>query len=174
MTPTHGNQQMSMFNGYYGQFMLNELFFHDGQTGQIILLVLRSGNSHSNKWYVSILKRIIIKIKSAYPKMEIVIRTDSSFSCVPFYELVGTYNLLFVTGQVSNAILKKKVSRAEKAVKHLFLNQGQKHQHFINFSYKAKSWHREQQCYSKVESTGLGMNIRHFVSNTLCFELKTC
>lgn len=31
--PTHGNQQMSMFNGYYGQFMLNELFFHDGETG---------------------------------------------------------------------------------------------------------------------------------------------
>ena len=25
--PTHGAQQMSMFNGYYGQFMLNELFF---------------------------------------------------------------------------------------------------------------------------------------------------
>jgi len=163
--PTHGNQQMSMFNGYYGQFMLNELFFHDGQTGQIILPVLRSGNSHSNKWYVSILKRIIIKIRSAYPKMEIIIRTDSGFSCAPFYKLVDTYNLLFVTGQASNAILKKKVSRAEKAVKHLFLKRGKKHQHFINFSYKAKSWHRKQQCYSKIESTGLGMNIRHFVSN---------
>ncbi|WP_262490693.1 transposase [Ichthyobacterium seriolicida] len=24
---THGNQQMSMFNGYYGKFMYNELFF---------------------------------------------------------------------------------------------------------------------------------------------------
>jgi hypothetical protein len=27
--PTHGAQQLSMFNGYYGQFMYNELFFHD-------------------------------------------------------------------------------------------------------------------------------------------------
>lgn len=52
--PTHGNQQMSMFNCYYGQFMLNELFFHDGETGQIILPVLRLGNNHSNKWYVGI------------------------------------------------------------------------------------------------------------------------
>jgi hypothetical protein len=163
--PTHGNQQMSMFNGYYGQFMLNELFFHDGETGQIILPVLRPGNSHSNKWYVAILKRIIIRIRAAYPEMEIVIRTDSGFSCAPFYELVDTYNLLFITGQASNSILKKKVSRAEKAVKHLFLNQGQKHQHFISFSYKAKSWPKEQQCYSKIESTGLGMNVRHFISN---------
>jgi len=163
--PTHGNQQMSMFNGYYGRFMLNELFFHDGETGQIILPVLRPGNSHSNKWYVGILKRIIIKIRNIYPEMEIVIRTDSGFSCAPFYELVDDYNLLFVTGQASNAVLKKKVSRAEKAVKHLYLNQKKKHQHFIGFAYKAKSWHKEQQCYSKVESTGLGLNVRHFISN---------
>jgi hypothetical protein len=163
--PTHGNQQMSMFNGYYGQFMLNELFFHDGQTGQIILPVLRPGNSHSNKWYVAILKRIIIKIRKSYPKMEIVIRTDSGFSCAPFYKLVDDYNLLFATGIASNAVLKKKVSRAVKAVKHLYLSQGKKHQHFIRFSYQAKSWHKEQQCYSKIESTGLGMNVRYFVSN---------
>ena len=57
--PTHGDQQMSLFNGFYGQFMYSELFFHDAQTGQIILPILRPGNSHSNKWYVSILKRII-------------------------------------------------------------------------------------------------------------------
>jgi len=163
--PTHGAQQMSMFNGYYGQFMLNELFFHDGETGQIILPVLRPGNSHSNKWYVGILKRIIIKIRAAYPDMEIVIRTDSGFSCAPFYELVEHYNLQFVTGQASNAVLKKRTSRAVKAVKHLYLNQGKKHQHFQSFAYQAKSWHKEQQCYSKVESTGLGMNVRHFVSN---------
>ena len=163
--PTHGNQQMSMFNGYYGQFMLNELFFHDGQTGQIILPVLRPGNSHSNKWYVGILKRIIIKIRTAYPEMTIVIRTDSGFSCAPFYKLVDDYHLLFVTGIASNAVLKKKASRAVKAVKHLYLNQRKKHQHFLKFTYQAKSWHKEQECYTKVESTGLGMNVRHFVSN---------
>lgn len=163
--PTHGNQQMSMFNGYYGQFMLNELFFHDGQTGQIILPVLRPGNSHSNKWYVSILKRIVKKIREAYPEMKIIIRTDGGFSCAPFYQLVDDYNLFFATGIASNSILKKKVSRAQKAVKQLYSDQGEKHQHFISFPYQAKSWHKEQQCYSKIESTGLGMNIRHIASN---------
>ena len=163
--PTHGNQQLSMFNGYYGQFMYNELFFHDGQTGQIILPVLRPGNSHSNKWYVGLLKRIVIKIRQAYPDMKIIIRTDSGFSCAPFYQLVEDYNLLFATGIASNAVLKRRVERAEKAVRHLHLKQGKKHQHFITFSYKAKSWHKEQQCYSKIESTGLGMNIRHIISN---------
>ena len=93
--PTYGNQQMSMFNGYYGRFMYNELFFHHGDTGQIIVPVLRPGNSHSNKWYVSILKRVLIKIRASYPNIEITIRADGGFSCAPFYELADTYNLFY-------------------------------------------------------------------------------
>lgn len=86
----------------HGQFMLNELFFHNAETDQIILSVFRLGNSHFNKWYVGILKRIIIKILATYPEMEIVIRTDNGFSCAPFYELVDRCGLLFVTGQASD------------------------------------------------------------------------
>ncbi|BAV94204.1 transposase [Ichthyobacterium seriolicida] len=132
---------------------------------QIILPVLRPGNSHSNKWYVSILKRIIIKIRESYPEMEIIIRSDSGFSCAAFYQLVDDFDLLYVTGIASNKVLKRKVSRSKNAVKKMYLDQGEKHQHFMSFTYKAKSWHKPQQCYSKVESTGLGMNIRHFSSN---------
>jgi len=44
--PTHGNQQLTMFNGYYGQFMYNELLFHDGETGQIILPILDKVTNH--------------------------------------------------------------------------------------------------------------------------------
>lgn len=162
---TYGSQQLSMFNGYYGKFMLNELFFHDGETGQIILPVLRPGNSHSNRWYVSILRRIVCKIRARYPDLKIIIRTDSGFSCAPFYKLVDDYNLLFATGQASNAVLKRKVERCERAVKHLYVDQHIKHQHFIAFTYQAKSWHKPQQAYTKIESTGKGLNVRHFISN---------
>ena len=57
--PTRGTQQLSLFNGYYGQFMYGEPFFHDGATGQLILPVLRPGNSHSSRWHVSILFLVI-------------------------------------------------------------------------------------------------------------------
>jgi len=163
--PTYGNQQLSLFNGYYGQFMYNELFFHDGQTGQIILPVLRPGNSHSNKWYVSLLKRVITKIREKYPNMKIVIRTDSGFSGAEFYKLVDEYNLLYATGISSNEVLKKQTKELEETVRKTYLSQKEKHQSFIGFKYKAKSWHKEQSCYAKVESTGKGMNIRYFSSN---------
>lgn len=163
--PTHGRQQLSMFNGFYEQFMYNELFFHDGDTGQIILPVLRPGNSHSNKWYAGILQRIIKKIRDKYPRIKITIRTDSGFSGPTFYKVVDEYNLHFATGIASNNVLKQKTIRAEKAVRKLYLEKGEKHQHFIEYTYQAKSWHKPQKCYAKVESTGIGMNIRHFVSN---------
>lgn len=163
--PTHGAQQLSMFNGYYGHFMYNELFFHDGDTGQIIVPVLRPGNSHSNKWYVAILKRILIKIIEKYPEIKIIIRADSGFSCPAFYELADHFNLQYAIGQASNEVLKRKTSRAAKAVTHLFVSRNIKHQHFMSFEYQAKTWHGPQQCYSKIESTGKGLNIRHFISN---------
>jgi hypothetical protein len=154
-----------MYNGYYGQFMYNELLFHDGETGQIILPVLRPGNSHSNKWYVSILKRVVRAIKSQYPDIKIIIRADSGFSNATFYKLADDESLYYTVGLATNDVLKRRVKRAENAVKHLYLSQGVKHQHFISFQYQASSWHAPQQCYSKIESTGIGMNIRHFVSN---------
>ncbi len=163
--PTHGAQQLSMYNGYYGQFMYNELLFHDGETGQIILPVLRPGNSHSNKWYVSILKRVVHAIKAVYPNIKIIIRADSGFSNAPFYQLAEDESLFYAVGLATNEVLKRRVKKAENAVRYLYLSDQKKHQHFLSFQYQAGSWHAPQQCYSKIESTGIGMNIRHFVSN---------
>ena len=90
---TFGKQQLSLFNGFYAHTMYNELFFHDGETGEIILPVLRPGNAHSNWWYVEILKRIIKKIRMQHPDIEIVFRADSGFSTPVFYNFGRSYSL---------------------------------------------------------------------------------
>jgi len=164
---TFGAQQLSLFNGFYSHTMYNELFFHDGETGEIILPALRPGNAHSNWWYVGILKRIVKKIRTKYPDIVIVIRADSGFSSPKFYEYADSQeNFKYTIGIASNNILKTKTERAEKAVRHLYLSRKEKHQHFIGpFSYKAGSWEKSQNCYSKIESTGKGMNLRYFISN---------
>lgn len=163
--PTHGRQQLSMFHGFYGQFIYNELFFHDGHTGQIIVPVLRPGNSHSSRWYVAILKRVIRKIRDRYPAIEITIRADSGFSCPAFYRLADRWELYYVIGVASNEVLKRRVRRVADAVERRYVPQGEKYQHFISHQYQAGSWHASQQCYSKIESTGKGLNVRHIISN---------
>lgn len=162
---TFGNQQLSLFNGFYGQFMYNELFFHDGETGQIIAPVLRPGNSHSSKWYVAILKRILQAIRKQNPDIEIIIRADSGFSGPLFYQLADDFNLKYTVGQASNELLKRKTKRASEAVRFLYVSKKEKHQHFFSFEYQAKTWHKPQCCITKVESTGKGLNVRHIISN---------
>ncbi len=124
-----------------------------------------AGNSHSNKWYVAILKRVVNKIRAVHPAMRIIIRADSGFIGPAFYALADHYQLDFVMGQSTNEVLKRKVKRVEQAVSHLYVKEGIKHQHFITHSYQAKSWHKPQPCYTKVESTGKGLNTRHIISN---------
>jgi hypothetical protein len=158
--PTYGHQQLSMFHGFYGQFMYNELFFHDGKTGQIILPVLRPGNSHSNRWYVALLKRVIGKIRDRYPNMRITIRGDSGFSCPAFYRLAARQNLRFVLGVAGNEVLKRRTGLIADAIRRLYVSKGKKYQHFMNFSYQAGSWDSPQRCIAKVESTGKGLGVR--------------
>ncbi len=43
----YGQQQDSLFNGFDDHTIYNQLFFHDGETEQIILPVLRPGNVHT-------------------------------------------------------------------------------------------------------------------------------
>lgn len=163
--PTHGRQQLSMFHGFYGQLMYSELFFHDGDTGQIIVPVLRPGNSHSNRWYVGILKRVVRAIRARYPHMDITIRADSGFSCPAFYRLASRQDLQFVLGVAANAVLKRRTERVADAVRRRHVSQGNKYQHFISFCYQAGSWEASQQCIAKIESTGKGLNRRYIVSN---------
>ena len=164
--PAHGAQQLALFNGYYGQFMYHQLLFKDGDTGQIILPVLRPGNTHSSRWFVKILERIVDRVQSRFPQIEIIIRADCGFSVPDFYKLVEKKQLKFCVGIAANERLKRFTAKAEKIVRAQYLEKGLKHQHFIGgFTYQANTWPQPEICYAKVESTAKGMNIRYFMSN---------
>jgi hypothetical protein len=164
--PTHGAQQLSLYNGYYEQFMYNELLFHDGETGQLILPVLRPGNCHSNRWFVHILSIIVKRISSVRPDIEIFIRADAGFSNAEFYKFAEDENIKYCIGLTTNSRLKKFTEVAEKVVRKGYLERKEKYQFFAGgFKYKADSWSTPQNCYAKIESTGKGMNVRYFCSN---------
>ena len=169
--PTYGNQQLSLYNGYYEQFMYNELLFHDGETGQLILPVLRPGNCHSNRWFVHILSIMVKRIRTIRPDIEIFIRADAGFSNAEFYKFAEDENIKFCVGLTTNSRLKKFTEASEEVVRKGYLEQKEKYQFFAGaFKYKADSWESPQNCYAKIESTGKGMNVRYFCSN---MESKT-
>jgi hypothetical protein len=164
--PTHGAQQLSLFNGHHGQFMYNELVFFDGTTGQLILPVLRPGNVHTSRWMPKILSRIVKAIRAVHPYIQIVVRADAGFSNPDFFDLAERYHLEFCMGLRGNQVLNKLIKSDYDQVKEQYADHAIQHQRFIGpFTYQAESWEKPQQVYAKVESTGLGMNVRFYVSS---------
>jgi hypothetical protein len=47
--PTHGEQQLSFFHGYYGQHMYFPVLINEASSGYPLVLQLRAGNTHPGK-----------------------------------------------------------------------------------------------------------------------------
>jgi hypothetical protein len=83
--PTHGQQQLSFFHGYYEEHMYHPLLVFDGRTGFPLAAVLRPGNAHASHGALAVLKRLIKKLKKAYPGALILFRADAGFPIPALY-----------------------------------------------------------------------------------------
>ncbi len=78
--PTHGQQQLTFFHGFHEQYMYHPLLIFDGATGFPLAAVLRPGNVHAGHRCAAILKRVITRLKQAYPETTIFLRADAGFA----------------------------------------------------------------------------------------------
>jgi hypothetical protein len=60
--------------------MYHPLLVFDGESGQIIAAVLRTGNSHAGRGAVAVLKRVVGRLREAWPEVELEIRADAGFA----------------------------------------------------------------------------------------------
>jgi hypothetical protein len=164
--PTHGNQQLSFFHGYYEEHMYHPLLVFDGQDGFPLAAVLRPGNTHSSKGALAVLKRLINKLREAYPKALILFRADAGFAIPAIYRyLEEQQEVRYVIGFITNnRVLEKAAPLLEKAQRQ-YQETGEKQRLFTSFSYLAESWNQPRRIIAKVEYTHLGANQRFVVTN---------
>ena len=63
--PTHGAQQGSLFNAYYGEYCFMPLHLYEGQSGKLITTILRPGRRPRGAEIVMILKRVVAYLRQA-------------------------------------------------------------------------------------------------------------
>jgi len=169
--PTYGDQQLTFFHGYYDQYMYHPLLVYDADTGEMITAVLRAGNRHSSYGIVSILKRIVGKLKAAFPNAEIIIRGDAGFAIPALYEYCEEEKLKYVIGLIRNDVLERMIERLTEKVQSLYEKTGQKQRLFAEGFYQAQSWEKERRVIMKAEWLPQGPN-RRFVVTNLSMEAK--
>jgi hypothetical protein len=78
--PTHGQQQLSFFNGAYDQHMYHPMPIFERHTGCLLAARLRPGNASSHARIVPMLLRLVPRLQSAFPGVQIKLRGDAGFA----------------------------------------------------------------------------------------------
>jgi len=78
--PTHGQQQLSFFNGAYNQHMYHPMLIFERHTGCLLAARLRAGNASSHARIVPMLVRLVPRLEAAFPGVKIKLRGDAGFA----------------------------------------------------------------------------------------------
>lgn len=163
--PTHGAQQMSLFNSYHNTTCYMPLHVYEGQSGKLITTILRSGKRPSGKEIVSYLKRIVKMIRSAWPHVGIIFRGDSHYSTPEVHDCCKENNIIFVLGQTAHNTLKEKASKLIEKAKKLYSLKKEPIILYGECLYQADSWSIKRRIIFKVEYNEHGANMRFIVTN---------
>jgi hypothetical protein len=174
---THGAQQLSFFNGYYDQFIYHPLLVFDGESGQLVSVLLRPGHAHASRGAAGLLRRLIAKIKQRFPQAQVAVRGDSGF-CTP--SLLSTLEQLdaqwgdveYLFGLAKNPVLLRRAAPAMARAEELFESRGEKTQCYASFSYAAQKWPHARFVVAKAEHGPKGANPRFVISSLAGFPAE--
>jgi hypothetical protein len=169
--PTHGDQQLSFFHGFYDHHMFHPLLVLDALSGQLITALLRPGRAHAAKGAISILTRLIRAIRRRCPRAQILVRGDSAFAMPKLLDRLEELNgelgdVDYVIGVAKNSRLLGLAEPLRSSVAEQFDDRRQFVRRFTWLVYASKSWPSERAVICKVEHSSQGENPR-FVVTTL-------
>src|SRR6202043_3679559 len=96
--PTHGQQVLTGFHGYYDQHQYFPLYAFDGTTGFPLAAWLRPGTVHASCGALSTLQSIVERLRAAWPRVLILVRGDSGLAVPALYEYCEAQGLLYAFG----------------------------------------------------------------------------
>ena len=164
--PTHGQQLLTGFHGYFGQYQYFPLLLFDGQTGFPLGAWLRPGTVHAACGAVEALDQVVEVIRRSYPETMILVRGDCGFAVPEMYEYCEKNGLFYAFGYATNKVLKRRTDRLLATVKLAARMWGESIQEFLVLDdYQAGSWSRSRRILAKVEANSIGGNRRFVVTN---------
>ena len=163
--PTHGQQQLSFFNGGYGQHMYHPLLVFERHTGCLLAARLRRGTAASHARIVPLLLRMVPRLQHEFPGVRIKLRADAGFALPLLYEFCEFFGIQYAIGMPANTIFQRRVVRRQRRLARGYHRTRQPQRFFSSFPHRAQRWfHQRRVCY-KAEHTETGTNLRFLVTN---------
>src|SRR5262249_35423456 len=147
VSPTHGEQEMSVWNGHYACTCYHPLFVFN-QFGDLERCALRPGNVHSADGWDGVLKPVVGRYQGKLSR--IYFRADAAFAMPEVYEFLEAERIKYAIRLPANRVLqdsigyllKRPVGRPAHHVRRCH----------ASFSYQAGSWSQPRRCQGRVAS----------------------
>lgn len=166
--PTHGQQQLTAFHGYHDEYCYLPLIVTaraDDGLDELLATVLRPGKTHAGTGAVTVLKRIVNRLREAWPQARIILRGDSGFAKPELYQWCEREGIEYLIGLITNPRLCELAEPHLQEARRAYRETGQKVRRLHETGYGAESWSRLRRVLIKAEVLDPGDNPRFVVTN---------
>ncbi|MFZ5698511.1 MAG: IS1380 family transposase [Pseudomonadota bacterium] len=153
--PTHGAQQLAFFNGHYDSWcylpVAGFIRFDDEPDQFLIAWLLRPGNAGAREGAIGLLRRIVVRLRAAFPKAKLLVRLDGGFAAPDMFDFLESERLDYVVAMAENSILRGHAEPLMDPMRTLSGITSRTEHAYGECHYQAGSWSRARRVVIKAE-----------------------
>jgi DDE family transposase len=146
VSPTHGEQEMSVWNGHYECTCYHPLFVFN-QYGDLERCALRPGNVHSADGWEGVLKPVVARYRGKVSRIHF--RADAGFANPEVYQYLEGEGIKYAIRLPANHVLQERIGYLLK--RPVGCPSLDVRRSYANFTYQAGSWTKPRRIVAKVE-----------------------
>jgi hypothetical protein len=146
VSPTHGEQENSVWNGHYACTCYHPLFLFN-QFGDLERCALRPGNVHSADGWDSVLKPVVARYRGKVSRL--YFRADAGFANPTVYEYLEAEGIKYVIRLPANRVLQERIGHL--LTRPVGRPPNEVRRSYANFTCQAGSWSKPRRVIAKVE-----------------------
>ena len=153
--PTHGQQEFTFFNGHYDTWcylpVVATVTFNDEAAQFALAAVLRPGNAPTTRGARGILRRVLGKLRTAFPATTFRVRLDGGFASPKLLAFPEQQRVAYVVAMPSNRRLQKRAERLMGKARKRSKTSGQTAHVYGETRYVARTWKHKRRVIIKAE-----------------------
>lgn len=147
--PTHGAQQLTFFNGHYDSWcylpLLAFLTFDTEAEQYLCAAILRPGNVPASRGTLGLLRRLLARLRVAFPTARFLVRLDGGFATPDILDFLDAApRLEYVVAMAENAVLARVAEPAMVEARTQSEASGQTAHVYTEARYAARTWRRHE------------------------------
>ena len=153
--PTHGAQQLTFFNGHYDTWcylpVAGFITFNQEPEQYLFSYVLRPGNAPATRGAIGILKRVLERLREAFPRARILVRLDGGFAASELFDFLEAEGCDYVVAMAKNKRLAPRAARLMGTARRRSKHTGQTAHVYGETRYAARRWNHKRRVIIKAE-----------------------